>query len=83
MERVNRVFLTSTYRHLSGPSAVVLADSVFGAPGEEVAGLTAVNQSVAEPGQIHPHHVHVERTLRLLTGMRWRGGERRSMHPGV
>ncbi len=65
-------FCTSTYRHLSCPSAVALADSVFRTPCQEVAMLTAVHQSVAKTRQVHPHHVHMEWALWLLTGMRWR-----------
>lgn len=61
--------LTSTYWHLSRPSAVTLADSVLGTPCQEVTVLTAVHQSVAKTGQIHPHHVHMERALRLLAGV--------------
>lgn len=64
-------FFTSTYRHLSCPSAVTLADSVFRTPRQEEAMLTAVHQGVAKTRQIHPHHVHMERALWLLTCMGW------------
>lgn len=60
---------TSTYRHLSGPSAVVLADSVFRTSCQEVAVLTTVHQGVAKTRQIHAHHVHMEGALRLLAGV--------------
>ncbi|TNN72295.1 hypothetical protein EYF80_017447 [Liparis tanakae] len=61
-------------KHLSCPSAVILADSVFRATRQEEAMLTAVHQRVAKTRQIHPHHVHMERALWLLTGMGWQGG---------
>lgn len=63
---------TSTYWHLSSPSAITLADSVFWAPCQEVSMLTAVHKRVAEPRQIHSHHVHMERALWLLTSVSWR-----------
>lgn len=65
-------FFTSAYWHLSCPSAIILADSVFGTPRQEVTMLTAVHQGVAKTRQIHPHYVHMERALWLLTGMSWR-----------
>lgn len=34
--------------------------------------LTAVHKRVAEPRQIHSHHVHMERALWLLTSVSWR-----------
>lgn len=61
--------LTPTYRHLSSPSAVTLADPVFRTPRQEVAMLTAVHQGVAKPRKIHPYHVHMEWALRLLAGV--------------
>lgn len=63
---------TSAYWHLSCPGAITLADSVFRTPRQEVTMLTAVHQGVAKTGQIHPHYVHMERALWLLTGMGWR-----------
>lgn len=60
---------TSTHRHFSSPSAIILADPVFRASCQEVAMLTAVNQGVAKPRQIHPHHIHMEWALWLLTSM--------------
>lgn len=70
------VFFTSAYRHFSRPSAVALTDSVFRAPSQEVTMLTAVHQGIAKTGQIHPHYVHMEWALRLLTGVGWRGEKR-------
>lgn len=64
-------FRTSADWHLSRPRAIALAHSVFRTPRQEVAVLTAVHQGVAVSQQIHPRHVHVERALRLLTGVRW------------
>lgn len=61
---------TSTYRHLAGPGAVALAHSVLRSSRQEVAVLTAVHQRVAEARQVHPHHVHMQRALRLLAGVR-------------
>lgn len=60
------IYFTSTYRHLSGPGAVILAHPVFGTPGKEVAGLAAVHQRVAKARQVHAHHVHVECAFGLL-----------------
>lgn len=70
--------LTPTYWHLSCPSAITLTDSVLGTPCQEVTMLTAVHQSVAKTGQIHPQHVHMEHALRLLAGMGCKGGGKRS-----
>lgn len=67
---------TSAYWHLSCPRAIILADSVLRTPRQEVTMLTAVHQGVAKTRQIHPHYVHMERALWLLTGMGWGGRER-------
>lgn len=70
-------WLTPTYGHLPRPGAVALAHSVLGSSRQEVAVLTAVHQRVAEARQVHPHHVHMQRTLRLFAGVRCsRGAER-------
>lgn len=76
IQKQGRRSITSTYRHLPSPSAIILADSMLRAPCQEVAMLTAVHQGVAKTGQIHPHHVHMEWALWLLTGMGWMGRRR-------
>lgn len=68
-------FVTPTYRHLPRPGAVALADSVLGPSRQEVAVLTAVHQGVAEARQVHPHHVHMQRALRLFAGVGCRGSK--------